>query len=139
MEEIFELKDNTVINFCKIVGGAPASRINLTEPQAYNELDAFIKKNETPSKINSTTYTIYTIKKQLNLTLRLSYGDLLTSRVIYKKGNEFIWDAPKDDEGVQLERVTWDRETDVLAYLEDPRYQSEQEILDRQLVARART
>lgn len=138
LEEIFELKDGTVINFCKIVGGIPSSRISLTEPQAYNELDAFIKKNETQANQFNNVYKIYD-KETIKFNIKVKLWDLLTSRVIYKKGNEFIWDAPRDEEGNQMARVTWDRESDVLEYLEDPRYQKEQEILERMLIARTRT
>jgi hypothetical protein len=137
LEEIFELKNNTVINFCKIVGGVPSTRINLTEPQAYNELDAFIKKNDIQSTQFNNVYKVYDKEKE-KFNIKVKLWDLQTSRVIYKKGNEFIWDAPKDEDGVQMERVTWDRETDVLEYLEDVRYQKEQEILDKQLIAKSR-
>lgn len=137
LEEIFELKNDTAINFCKIVGGIPSSRINLTEPQAYNELDAFIKKNEIQAEQFNNVYKVYD-KETAKFNVKVKLWDLLSSRVIYKKGNEFIWDAPKDEDGVQMERVTWDRETDALEYLEDPRFQKEQELLDRQLVARTR-
>jgi hypothetical protein len=137
LEEIFELKDGTVINFCKIVGGTPSSRINLTEPQAYNELDSFIKKNEIQANQFNIVYKMYD-KEIIKFNVKVKLWDLLSNRIIYKKGNEFIWDAPRDEDGVQMEKVTWDRESDVLEYLEDPRYQKEQELLDRQLVAKTR-
>ena len=137
LEELFEQKDGTIINFCKIVGGSPSTRLNLTEAQAYNELDAFIKKNEIQANQFNNVYKVYD-KEVIKFNTKVKLWDLLSARIVYKKGNEFIWDAPKDEDGAQMERVSWDREADVLEYLEDPRYQKEADILDRQIIARTR-
>ena len=137
LEELYELKDGTVINFCKLVGGTPSTRINLTEDQAYSELDTFIKKNEAQTRSFNDTYKMFT-KDIIKFNTKVKFWDLLTLRIIYKKANEFIWDAPKDDEGNQLAQVRWDRESDVLDYLSNPKYQTEVEILDRSIVAKKR-
>jgi hypothetical protein len=137
LETIYDINDGTVINFCKLVGGTPSTRRELTETQAYNELDAFIKKNETQATQFNNVHKMYT-KDIVKFNVKVKLWNFLDARMISKIANSFQWEPPRDEDGVQRATVKWDRESDILEYLEDPRFQAEQELLEKQYKARLR-
>ena len=136
LEKLFESKDGTISNFCKVLEGNIA-KTNLSEAQAYNELDAYIRHNLSQAKKFNTAYSDME-KDVIKFNLKVKIWDYIDSNIIRKIRNEYIWEVPRDEEGNTKEPIKWDRYSDLLDYLSNAKYQAEQELLEKQFKAKVR-
>lgn len=136
LEKLFESKDGTISNFCKVLEGNIA-RTNLSEAQAYNELDAYIRHSLKQANAFNTAYSDME-KDVIKFNLKVKIWDYTDVGIISKIKNEYIWKAPRDEEGNSREPIKWDRYSDLLDYLVSPKFQAEQELLEKQFTAKVR-
>lgn len=136
LETLFESKDGTIINFCKVLDNSIA-KAELTEAQAYNELDVYIKHNLTQASKFNTAYEDMK-KDPIKFNLKVKVWNYIDARIINKINNEYVWEVPRDEEGTTRVPVKWDRYSDLLDYLENPKYQAEQSLLEKQFKAKVR-
>lgn len=129
LEEIAELQDNTIVQFCY----ALAQKVKSPSiKQAYNILDEYIKKNQTQRQEFLALYNIWKDPaKKAEFTARALFHELINYNVIFQRGGEYSWQPPQDDMGKFPDKITWDRYSDAVNYIADEKHQPEVDQMQR--------
>lgn len=131
LTEIDSLQDDTLIDFAKIL--LPNIR-DLNRDRAYAELSKYVKANKNQLMEFMSAFKQWEdMGTRRKFYARVKFNDLMSMRVITKKGNAFEWLPPRNEEtGHQPDLVKWDRQSDVIDYLADPKFEPEQAEMQRQ-------
>jgi hypothetical protein len=129
--EVEELQDDTIKKFMKIL--VPKYH-NADRSQAYTELSTFIRKSDTNLREFNNVFKLWKdhgTRDKFNVRALLT--DYKQARVIVRSNNEYSWLPPRDSEtGVQPDKVTWSRESEIIDFLLDPKFEPEQSEMQKQ-------
>lgn len=131
LTEIDELQDSTIIDFAKIL--LPSLR-ELNRDRSYTELSKYIKANKDQLMEFMSVYKQWEdMGTRKKFYARVKYNDYLAMRIIIKKGNSFEWTPPRNaDTNEQPDVVKWDRQSDVIDFLSDPKFEPEHSEMQKQ-------
>jgi hypothetical protein len=140
LEELYTKADRTVIDICKALNVPRSKKISLTVEQAYAELDKFINgANEQQLNEFDSVYNMWKnpqSKRRFKSYSLLSDG--LDTNVIWIKGNSYFWQPPMDQDNKTPIAKEFSRQSEVIEFLSEPKYQEEQELIKKQIDAKLR-
>lgn len=137
LEELIELSDNTIVDFCKALGVAPKN----TKSECYSELEKYAKHTLGKYEEFMDVYEMWkevatreVFEGYVELYDLLSVPGLLTLR-----NNKIYWSQPLSSGGGKRETWEWkSKEQFVKQFLIDPSYQEEVDMLRDQYRAKTR-
>ncbi|GIU70137.1 MAG: hypothetical protein KatS3mg002_1373 [Candidatus Woesearchaeota archaeon] len=136
-QEIEDKKDDTLLKFAKILNLA---RRNMSRDQAYTALDNYLnqpgKKGELARAEFNSVYKLWndkTTREKFNV--RALIWDLDSYRVVYRtSGNSnYVWQPPKDENGITPKPMEWTRYNDLVKFMLDPKNEPEVSLMINQL------
>lgn len=140
LEEIANKNDNTVVEFCKVLNHPKSKKISLNSSIAYSELNKFL---ESANEQQITEFLA--VYKQWNepqdkrkFKAQVTLSDALDTGVIWVKGSEYGWQPPREESGAVPPPVQFSRRSEVIDFLTEKKFQEEQEIIKKQIAAKAR-
>lgn len=140
LEELVNKNDGTVLDFAKVLNVPKTKKISMSAERAYSELDKFIK-NASDQQIDefSNTYSMWKSpesKRRFKAFVLLS--DAMDSGVVWKKNNVYTWQPPRDENGKVPVPIDFNRESEIIEFLSEVKYQAEQELIRTQINAKLR-
>jgi len=137
LEDLSNKGEKVLADFCKVIGGELGKYRDLSESQAYNELDKFIKQKGEKLEQFNRIYSMFN-KDKAEFHARVNLWNYTEYGIITKKGNTFEWIPPLNEDGTKMDKITWDRMSDVIEFLKTEKYQPEQELMEKQYRAKRR-
>jgi hypothetical protein len=140
LEEVSKKNDSSVKEFCKVLNQPRSKKITISADVAYGELNKFID-NANDSQLNEflNVYDMWASpesKRKFKAHVLLS--DALDTNVIWNKGNEYTWQPPRNETDSIPQPVTFTRQSEVIDFLSEQKFQEERELITRQIDAKLR-
>jgi len=138
LEEVSKKNDRAIVEFCKVLNQPKSRKISLTSDSAYSALDKFVK-SANQQEINEFVH-VYNMWKspetKRKFKAHVLLSDALDTNVLWIKGNEYTWQPPREENGAIPPPVNFSRQSEVIEFLTEQKFQEEQALIKRQIDAK---